>query len=180
MNTFFSFIIKGLLSLLPVIILIWLLKIIYVAIGNIVYYIFSFTEENFLATSFIFICLFIFLFALGYIVEKNKEAILLKTMELVIGKIPVISSIYATLKDIVNLFSGKGSDNYLGVVYVKFGENKAMGFVTKELEDSYWVFVPTTPNPTSGFLINVKKDSVEKSDLTVANGFKKLVSLGLK
>ena len=180
MNTFFSFIIKGLLSLLPIIILIWLLKIVYVAIGNIIYYIFSSTEESFLATSIILICLFVFLFVLGYIVEKNKETILLKAMELVIGKIPVISSIYATLKDIVNLFSGKASDNYLGVVYVKFGDVKAMGFVTKELEDSYWVFVPTTPNPTSGFLINVKKESVEKSDLSVANGFKKLVSLGLK
>ena len=68
MNTFFSFIIKGLLSLLPIIILIWLLKIVYVAIGNIIYYIFSSTEESFLATSIILICLFVFLFVLGYIV----------------------------------------------------------------------------------------------------------------
>ena len=80
----------------------------------------------------------------------------------------------------MSLFSAKGTENYLGVVWIKIGTHKVMGFITKELEDSYFVFVPTTPNPTSGFLLNVKKDEVEKSDLSVANGFKKLISLGIK
>ena len=62
----------------------------------------------------------------------------------------------------------------------RLNDYKVMGFVTKEVGDFYWVFVPTTPNPTSGFLLQVKKDDVEKSDLSVANGFKKLVSLGIK
>ena len=180
MNTFFSFIINGLLALLPIIILLWLLKLVYSTASNIIYDIFASTEGSVLATTVILISVIIFLFALGYIVEKNKEAIFLKVAELAIGKIPIISSIYSTLKEVVNLFSGKGSDNYLGVVWIKIGDVRVMGFVTKEVEDTYFVFVPTTPNPTSGFLINVKKDNVEKSDLSVANGFKKLVSLGIK
>lgn len=180
MNTLFSFIIKGLLALLPIIILFWLLKIVYSTASNIIYDIFASTEGSITATIVIIISVITFLFSLGYIVERNKETILLKVAELAIGKIPVISSIYSTLKEVVNLFSGRGSDNYLGVVWIKMGDIKLMGFVTKEIEDTYWVFVPTTPNPTSGFLINVKKDSVEKSDLSVANGFKKLVSLGIK
>lgn len=180
MNTFFSFIIKGLLALLPIIILLWLLKIVYSTASNAVYYIFASTEGSILATAIILFFVVMFLFLLGYIVEKNKEAIFLKIAELAIGKIPIISSIYSTLKEVVNLFSGRGSDNYLGVVWVKIGEVRAMGFVTKEVDNTYWVFIPTTPNPTSGFLINVKKDSVEKSDLSVANGFKKLISLGIK
>lgn len=180
MDTFFSFIVKGLLALLPIIILIWLLNIIYSVASGLVNSIFTFTEGNFIATIIIIVSIIVFLFVLGFVVEKNKEAILLKFTELAIGKIPIISSIYSTLKEVINLFSGKGSDNYLGVVWVKLGDFRAMGFVTKEVEDTYWVFIPTTPNPTSGFLINVKKDSVEKSDLSVANGFKKLVSLGIK
>ena len=122
----------------------------------------------------------VLLFLLGFIVEKNKEAIFLKITELLIGKIPVIASIYSTLKEAINLFSGKNTENYLGVVYITLNDYKVMGFVTKEVGDFYWVFVPTTPNPTSGFLLQVKKDDVEKSDLSVANGFKKLVSLGIK
>lgn len=180
MNTFFSFIVKGLLALLPIIILVWLLKLVYSTVSSVVYDIFASTEGSIVATVIILVLVVVFLFVLGYIVEKNKEAILLKFAELAIGKIPVVSSIYSTLKEVVNLFSGRGSDNYLGVVWVTMGDIRVMGFVTKEVDDRYWVFVPTTPNPTSGFLINVKKDSVEKSDLSVANGFKKLVSLGIK
>ncbi|WP_181881809.1 DUF502 domain-containing protein [Helicobacter sp. MIT 14-3879] len=174
------YIIKGLLAILPVIILIWIINIVYNFITNIIDSIFSITYGNLTSTIIVCVLMIVSLFSLGLIVEKNKEAIFIKITELIIGKIPLISSVYSTLKEVINLFSGKGADSYLGVVYVHIGEYKTMGFVTKELEDSYWVFVPTTPNPTSGFLLNVKKDSVEKSNLSVADGFKKLVSLGLK
>ncbi len=180
MNTFLSYIFKGIIALLPIIILLWIVRFLYGVISRMIFYIFSSTQESVTATIIICVLMLVFLFVLGFVVEKNKEAILLKVTELFIGKIPILAPIYSTLKEAVNLFSGNSADNYLGVVYVKINDYKAMGFVTKELEDSYWVFVPTTPNPTSGFLINAKKDSVEKSDLSVANGFKKLVSLGIK
>lgn len=180
MNTFLSFIFKGILALLPILILVWILKFVYGIISSIVYEIFSFTQGSFVATAIICVLVLLLFFMLGFIVERNKEAILLKITELVIGKIPVVASIYATLKEAINLFSGKNTESYLGVVFVKINDCKVMGFVTKEVDDTYWIFIPTTPNPTSGFLINAKKDSVEKSDLSVANGFKKLISLGLK
>lgn len=180
MKSFVSYMLKGLLAILPIIVLIWIVSIIYQAISSITFSIFSITQQNIISTIVIFTLMIVFLLALGYIVDKNKEAIFLKLAEMLIGKIPLLSPIYSTIKEAINLFSGKKTENYLGVVFVNIGEYKTMGFVTKELEDSYWVFVPTTPNPTSGFLINAKKDSVEKSDLSVANGFKKLVSLGLK
>lgn len=180
MNAFFSLVFKGLLALLPIIILAWIIKLTYGFISSIVYDIFLFTHNDWLATAIVCVLMLIIFFLLGYIVERNKETIFLTATELIIGKIPVIASIYSTLKEAVNLFSGKNTEHYLGVVYVKISDYKIMGFVTKELEDSYWVFIPTTPNPTSGFLINAKKDSVEKTDLSVANGFKRLVSLGLK
>lgn len=180
MKIFISYITKGLLAVLPIIILLWLISIIYNFIANIINSIFSITQGNIISTLIVCVLMVIFLFSLGFIVERNKKAILLQVTDVIIGKIPLVSSVYSTIKEVVNLFSGKGVDNYLGVVYLKIGEYKTMGFVTKEIDDIYWVFVPTTPNPTSGFLLKVKKDDVEKSDLSVANGFKKLVSLGLK
>lgn len=180
MKNAISLFINGLLALLPIIILVWILKVFYVFISDIISSIFSFTQNNLMETSLIIALIIAIILSIGYIVQKNKEALLIKIAEVVIGKIPVITSIYSTLKEVINLFSGKGTDNYLGVVYVKIGTHKVMGFVTKELEDSYFVFIPTTPNPTSGFLLIVNKDEVEKSDLSVANGFKKLVSLGIK
>lgn len=179
MKLFLSYILKGLIALLPIIILVWLLSIVY----DITYALTSqvfFLTGNLISTITICVLMLVFLLVIGYIVDKNKEVILLKLMEILIGKIPIISPIYSTLKEAINLFSGKKTDNYLGVVWVSLNDYKIMGFVTKELEDSYWIFVPTTPNPTSGFLLNAKKDSVEKCDLSVADGFKRLVSLGIK
>lgn len=175
-----NLIFKGIIAISPVIILLWILKIIYGFFANIVESIFSITQGSLVSTIIICVLVLLFLLLLGLVVEKNREEIFLKIADLIIGKIPLVSSIYATIKEIVNLFSAKGSDNYLGVVWVTISGHKVMGFITKEDSEDYFVFVPTTPNPTSGFLLKVKKDSVEKSDLSVANGFKKLVSLGIK
>lgn len=177
---FFAYIFKGILALLPILILLWILKIVYGFIAGIVESISSLTQGS--ATFTIIICalMLLFFFILGFVIERNKEAILLKIMDFAIGKIPLISSIYATIKEVVNLFSAKNAEQYLGVVFVKIGEHKVMGFITKELENEYFVFVPTTPNPTSGFLLKCAKNSVEKSDLSVPNGFKTLISLGIK
>ncbi|MGX2983416.1 DUF502 domain-containing protein [Helicobacter sp. 23-1045] len=176
----FHLVFKGIVAVLPIIILLWILKIIYGFFANIVDSIFFLTQRSLISTIAICVLMLLFFLILGFVVERNKEAIFLKAADLIIGKIPLISTIYATIKEIVNLFSAKGTDNYLGVVWVKIGDYKVMGFITKEMEDEYFVFIPTTPNPTSGFLLKVKKDEVEKSDLSVANGFKKLVSLGIK
>lgn len=176
----FNLAFKGVIALLPIIILLWILKIIYGFFANIVDSIFFITQGSIISTIVICALMLLFLIIMGAIVERNKEAIFLKIADLIIGKIPLISSIYATIKEIVNLFSAKGSENYLGVVWVKIGGYKVMGFITKEGDEEYFVFIPTTPNPTSGFLLKVRKDEVEKSDLSVANGFKKLVSLGIK
>lgn len=180
MKKLLNYTLKGLFAVLPIIILLWILKIVYNFIAQIVDSIFSITQGSLIFTIIICVLMFVFFVALGIVVERNKEAIFLKMLDIIIGKIPLVSSIYATIKEIINLFSAKNSNNYLGVAWIKIGEHKVMGFITKELEDSYFVFVPTTPNPTSGFLLNVKKDEIEKSDLSVANGFKKLISLGIK
>jgi len=61
-----------------------------------------------------------------------------------------------------------------------------VGFVTGEQEEAFHggqqktlsVFIPTTPNPTSGFLILVPESEVKKLDMSVAEGIKFIVSLG--
>jgi uncharacterized membrane protein len=48
----------------------------------------------------------------------------------------------------------------------------------KTAEPMVWVFIPTTPNPTSGFLILVPEAKVTKLDMSVAEGIKYIISLG--
>ncbi|PAF44315.1 DUF502 domain-containing protein [Helicobacter sp. 11S02596-1] len=180
MNTIFRLIGKGILVLLPIILLIWLLSFIFGLIKHFVELIFNTAANSMSATISILVVMVFVLAYAGYLFEKNKEFLLVKASEFVISKIPGVATIYAVLKDIIKMFSGKGAEGYLGVAYVDLAGNRVIGFITKEEEDGYWIFVPTTPNPTSGILLKTPKDKIQKADMSVSEGLKKVVSLGIK
>lgn len=171
---------KGLLTILPFVILIWLFSFVYRLLAGIFFYLFGMTDNNLFATLFIVAWSLAVLFYIGYLVEKNREFLLLKFTELVIERIPVVKGVYATVKDLIKIFSGGNKESYLGVVYVRFGNARLIGFITKEEGEEYWIFVPTTPNPTSGLLLKFHKSEVETAEMSVSDGFKRIISLGVK
>jgi len=171
---------KGLISLLPIIILFWLFSVVYGWFEEIFYYIFGITDNNLNVTLAIFIVSLVFLYYIGFLIEKNREFLLLKLTEFVIDKIPVVKSIYSVIKDVVGLFSKDKSDSYLGVCYVDLAGAKLIGFITKKEGEILTIFVPTTPNPTTGLLLFIDEKDVQMSDMDVKEGFKKIMSIGLK
>ena len=139
MTALFRLIGKGILVLLPVIILLWILKFVYDIIASIIGVIFDTTAHNLLATMGILIVMVLILAYAGHLLEKSKDFVLLKISEFAINKIPYIASIYAILKDIVEMFLGSKNDTYLDVAQVSLGELEAIGFITKEENIFYWV-----------------------------------------
>ncbi|MGZ4973769.1 MAG: DUF502 domain-containing protein [Limisphaerales bacterium] len=99
-------------------------------------------------------------------------------------RIPLLNKIYGTIKQVNESFSSNKS-SFKQVVLVAFPhqESRSVGFVTGEqkgLDNQKWisVFIPTTPNPTSGFLIMVRETEITKLDISVAEGIKFIISLG--
>jgi uncharacterized membrane protein len=98
--------------------------------------------------------------------------------------IPLLNKIYGTIKQVNESFSNNKS-SFKQVVLVSFPhkEARSVGFVTGEqkgLDNQKWisVFIPTTPNPTSGFLIMVRETEITKLEMSVADGIKYIISLG--
>lgn len=180
MQAIFRLMGKGLLVILPFLILIWILSFFYRLVKHIIQFVFDTTASSVFATSMVFLCAFLILVYAGYLFEKKREFILLKLSEFVIAKIPGIGTIYSVIKDMVKMFSGSGEESYLGVAMVDLAGSDVVGFITKEEEGHFWIFVPTTPNPTSGILLKVPRDKVKKSEMSVSDGLKKVVSLGIK
>lgn len=180
MGEFFKRASKGLITLLPIMILIWLFKVVYTWFEGLFYYVFGVVDSNLYVTLLIFGVSVVFLYYLGYLIEKNREFILLKITELAIDKIPVVKSVYSVIKDIVALFSKGKEDSYLGVCYVKMGSAKLIGFITKRVGSEVTVFVPTTPNPTTGLLLFMDESEIEMSDMDIKEGFQRIMSIGLK
>lgn len=101
-----------------------------------------------------------------------------------IMRVPLMNKIYGTIKQVNESFSNNKT-SFKQVVLVTFphGRSQAVGFVTGEQhglggEKLVSVFIPTTPNPTSGFLVLVPESEVIKLDMTVADGIKFTISLG--
>lgn len=103
-------------------------------------------------------------------------------------RIPLFNKIYAAIKQVNEAFAGN-KHSFKTVVLVQFPSAGmySVGFITSEQNDEVQqktkekvvcVFVPTTPNPTSGFLILVPEEKVTKLDMSVADGIKYIVSLG--
>jgi uncharacterized membrane protein len=114
---------------------------------------------------------------------------LFQTLDYILLSIPMLNKIYSTIKQVNNAFSSNKKSAFQKVVLVEFPRSgvHSMGFVTGEPDGSTQtspdpkvlsVFVPTTPNPTTGFLILVPESNLVFLDISVAEGIKFIISLG--
>lgn len=103
-------------------------------------------------------------------------------------QIPLLNKFYGAIKQLNDAFSGN-KNSFKTVVLVEFPRagTYSVGFLTSEEnheasrktgQQLVSVFIPTTPNPTSGFLVLVPADQVTRLDMSVADGVKYIVSLG--
>jgi uncharacterized membrane protein len=113
---------------------------------------------------------------------------MIEWMDAVMMRIPLFNKIYAAIKQVNEAFAGN-KHSFKTVVLVEFPREGmySVGFLTSEQhaevqqktkEKVVCVFVPTTPNPTSGFLILVPEEKIIKLNMSVADGIKYIVSLG--
>lgn len=110
--------------------------------------------------------------------------------EFILHRIPLVRSIYKSVKQIATTILASDSKSFRKVVLVEYPRKDtwSMGFLTNEhviIEtdklngDLAAVFVPTTPNPTSGYIIMLPKADIIELDITVEDGFKYIISMGV-
>ncbi len=114
---------------------------------------------------------------------------LLRYWERLLSRIPVVKSIYNGVKQVSDtLFSSSGEAfrKALLVEYPRAGSwtiafmtGQPGGDVANHLRDHISIYVPTTPNPTSGFFLMVPRDAVIELDMTVDEALKYIVSMGV-
>ena len=107
----------------------------------------------------------------------------------IISHIPVIRSIYGALDQLLQTMSSGGGQQFSRVVYVEYPRKGvwALAFVTAPArvpavsvtEKFVNLYVPTTPNPTSGFHLIVPEAEVRESGMSVEDAFRTILSLGI-
>jgi uncharacterized membrane protein len=105
----------------------------------------------------------------------------------VIARIPVLRSIHKALDQLLRTMTSGGGQQFHRVVYVEYPRKGlwVLAFVTGPVVDPSFepghlnIFVPTTPNPTSGFHLNVAESEVRESAMSVEEAFRTILSLGI-
>ena len=123
-------------------------------------------------------------FARHYVGKK-----LIQLVDIIMLRVPLLNKIYGTIKQVNEAFSSNKRSSFKQVVLVEFPRpgQYSVGFVTgeqnqevqaKTKEHVVSVFIPTTPNPTTGFLILVPHQALTLLEMSVAEGIKFIISLG--
>ncbi|NQV36429.1 MAG: DUF502 domain-containing protein [Candidatus Marinimicrobia bacterium] len=128
----------------------------------------------------------ILLFMLGVLVTNVLGRTLLVYSEKIISAIPLVKTIYKTVKQITQALSGTSGRSFQKVVYVEYPRRDlwTLAFVTGDSVNEngvefYHLFVPTTPNPTSGVFILVPKTDTIEAGMSIENGLKTIISGGM-
>ena len=128
----------------------------------------------------------LFIFIIGLFVTNVLGRTVLRWSEIVLAKVPIVSTIYNSIKQITGAFSGSTAKSFQRVVLIEYPRKFlwTMAFVTNESKNKhgdifYHLFVPTTPNPTSGVFIIVPKSDAIHPDISVESGLKTIVSGGI-
>jgi len=133
---------------------------------------------------------FVILFITGFIASNFLGKQLLQLGEEILEHIPLVRSVYSTAKQISDtMFSNKGK-SFRKVVLIRYPHKDtwSLAFVTndslgeldvKAPSKLISVFIPTTPNPTSGFLIMVAPEDTIELEMSVDEALRMIISLGV-
>ncbi len=132
----------------------------------------------------------LFVLLVGTLLNLFLARSIVHAFEELIARTPLIRPLYSGIKQLVQAFSMQDKDSFKSVVIVEFPRKGlySIGFLTGELPNQLQpqqgttyvsVFVPTTPNPTSGFLILVPRDEVQLSELTRQEAMALIISGGI-
>lgn len=185
MKRIVSLFLTGLATLLPVVISLYL-----------VYWIFSVIDsllEPILIAIFGkaipgvgFVSTIIIVLIVGLVSKNILGYKLLFWGETLLYRTPIIGKIYSTIRRITNSFFTSGRNSFRQVALVEFPRKGiySIGFITNDNfphlgTEAYSIFIPTTPNPTSGWFIIMPKEEVKILDITVEKGIEMVISAGM-
>tara|TARA_Y100000385_G_scaffold255292_1_gene280788 strand:- start:849 stop:1535 length:687 start_codon:yes stop_codon:yes gene_type:complete len=126
---------------------------------------------------------------LGYGSRFVLGRIILSGLERLLNRVPFINMVYHTVKQIVDTFGRQKKAVFQEVVLIEYPRKRCyvLGFLTSKAKGEIQasssehivnVFVPTTPNPTSGFLLMLPEEDIKGLQMSIADGMKLIISGG--
>ncbi len=189
MNSLKKIFMTGLLTILPLAITVYLFYFVYIFLDDLVGGLIK-SLFNYRIPGIGFIAGIILVMIIGLIASNIIGNRLVKFADTIFQKLPLARGIYTSARQIIDAFTLQGKNAFQKVVLLEYPRKGlyTLGFVTgssrgeiqeKTAEETLSIFIPTTPNPTSGMLILAPRHEVTELNMTVESGLKVIISGGL-
>lgn len=118
--------------------------------------------------------------ALGYSIEKYGRSIFVSMIDSTFEKIPAIRSVYSVSKKLAAMLSGGEDGTKKEVVLVEYPKEGLWvpAYLLNRHENICVLFIPTSPNPTSGYTVMVDEALIKKTTLTLQEASSFIISMG--
>ena len=170
----------GVFAVIPIVIVLQIIIFVKELVSELFQVVYGFSD-NYLYTAMVFAVSFIILVYIGNTTAKKGRSWVISVFDFVIARIPFLNTIYRVLKKVINMFSSREQTMAKEVVYVEYPKEGVWvpAYVTNKYGNKYVLFVPTSPNPTSGFTVIVDKSKLVKSDMNIEEATSFIVSVGV-
>jgi uncharacterized membrane protein len=124
---------------------------------------------------------FILLASIGHTIVQKGGSWIIKAFDFIIEKIPLLNTVYRVMKKVIDMFMSRDDNIAKEVVYVEYPKEGLWvpAYVTNRHGDKYILFVPTSPNPTSGFTVIVDQSKIVHSIMNIEEATSFIVSIGV-
>jgi uncharacterized membrane protein len=176
----FNYFLIGVLAVIPIVVILQIMIFVKDRVSDLFQIVYGYAD-NYLYTALVFAISFMILVYIGHKLAKEGRSWVIAAFDRIIDRIPLMNTVYRVLKKVINMFSSHDQTISKEVVYVEYPKEGlwAPAYVTNRFEDKYVLFVPTSPNPTSGFTVIVDKSKVVKSAMNIEEASSFIISVGV-
>ena len=184
------YLITGLLSIIPIALTYWIVLKLFQFFSNpgakIVAIIFKDNVPQYIPELAGFILTISFIYLMGLLISNVLGKQMYAWLEKLLSRIPFVNTVYRTIKQITSHLSGPERQAFKKVVFIEYPRKGiwTISMVTGESKNKngelyYHIFVPTTPNPTSGYLLYLPQKDTRQTNMSIEEGMKIIISGGM-
>lgn len=177
---YLNYFLIGIFAVIPLAIVIKIVFFTKELLADMVRFVYSYADNTIYTIIFLTLSCVV-LISIGHKLAVEGRVWFLALIDAIIEKIPFLNTIYRVLKKVINMFSAQDQAVAKEVVYVEYPKDGIWvpAYVTNRFETKYVLFIPTSPNPTSGFTVIVDKNKVIKSKMDIEEASSFIVSIGV-
>jgi len=169
----------GVLAFIPIAVIIQIVLLVESLVADLLSMVYGYAD-SYLYTAILFLISFTLFAYIGYRISIGRSFIL-AAIDGLIDRIPLLNTVYRVTKKVVNMISGHEKQKPREVVYIEYPKEGLWvpAYVTNREQHKYILFVPTSPNPTSGFTIIVDESRIVKSKMNIEEATSFIISVGV-